>query len=187
MNKPTFTTSKDRTIVNRKQAKGRVHAVVLAVLLALTCPLLAHAVPAVDFAWVECSLQSTRLGFGTLARGNSPSIRGEGEVVMACQNLSQDVRSVGISVGFPSMGSHTALLQASHGALAVDFFLDAQLTEHWGNGSNGSSACQVLVKLGPGEYRLLRLPVYALLQNRRDASAGNYLVHVPLQMTTTQR
>jgi hypothetical protein len=33
----------------------------------------------------------------------------------------------------------------------------------------------------------LRLPVHALLQNRRDAKAGLYLVHVPVQITAVPR
>jgi hypothetical protein len=39
----------------------------------------------------------------------------------------------------------------------------------------------------PGEHRLLRLPVYALLHKPRTAAAGVYLSHVPVTLTTLQR
>jgi hypothetical protein len=38
-----------------------------------------------------------------------------------------------------------------------------------------------------GERRVLRLPVHALLKNRRDARVGHYRVHVPVQLTTLPR
>lgn len=152
----------------------------------LACPESAQAAPTLD-APVECTLQSTRLSFGTLSQQRPSRVQGEGEVIVACQNLSQDVRTVDIAVGFSSMGAHTAVLQSNHDALAVDFFQDAQSAQRWGDGSNGGRTLQISVRLAPGEHRLLRLPVHALLQNRRDAKAGLYLVHVPVQITAVPR
>ncbi|PUE09303.1 hypothetical protein B9Z51_10480 [Limnohabitans sp. T6-5] len=169
-----------------KNARPMGLALALFVGILLACPDGVHA-GTDDLASVECNLQSTRLNFGTLARYRPLLVQGEGEVTVTCQNLSQEVRTVDISVAFSRNGSHTALLQSGHDALYVDFFLDAQLVQFWGDGSNGGQALQVILKLGPGERKLLHLPVHALLQNRRDARAGEYLVQVPIQMTTVPR
>jgi spore coat protein U-like protein len=169
-----------------KNARPMGLALALFAGMGLSCPDGVHASPA-DLATVECNIQSTRLNFGTLTRTQPLWVQGEGEVTVTCQNLSQDVRTVEISVTFSRMGSHTALLQSGHDALVVDFFLDAQWTQYWGDGSNGGQALQVVMILEPGERKLLHLPVHALLQNRRDARAGVYLVHIPLQMTAVPR
>ena len=169
-----------------KHARDLGLALALFAGMGVSCPDGVHASPAVP-ASVECNIQATRLDFGTLARYRPLWVQGEGEVTVTCQNLSQDVRSVEISVTFSRMGSHTALLQSGQDDLVVDFFLDAQWAQPWGDGSNGGQALQVVVKLEPGERKLLRLPVHALLKNRRDARAGVYLVQVPLQMTVVPR
>jgi len=136
---------------------------------------------------VQCILQSSSLNFGRLTLLRSVLVQGVGEVVLGCQNLSPEVQSVEIFLGFPTIGSHTAVLQSTDDALAVNFFLDAQFTEHWGDDSNGAKSLKLLLKLGPGEHKLLRLPVHALLQNRRDAQAGVYLINAPVKLTTLQR
>lgn len=184
MNKPTIKRAVDPVWCGPSRACVRILAGLAC--LVLTCLEPVQAAPALD-APVECTLQSTRLSFGTLTQQRPTQVQGEGEVIVACQNLSPTVRTVDITVGFSSMGAHTAMLQSSQDALAVDFFLDVQCAERWGDGNNGGRTLQASVRLAPGEHRQLRLPVHALLQNRRDAKAGLYLVHVPVQITAVPR
>ena len=146
-----------------------------------------RAATASDLASVECSLQSTQLDFGTVARYAPLGVKGEGEVLVACQNQSPVARTVKVSVGFLGRGLHSAELRSGNDALAVDFFLDAQMTQPWGDGVQGGPTWQADLRLAGGERRVLRLPVHALLKNRRDAKAGHYRVHVPVQLTTLPR
>lgn len=146
-----------------------------------------RAAPASALAPVECSLQSTQLDFGTMARNAPLWVKGEGEVVVACQNVSPVARSVTVSVGLLGRGAHSAVLRSGEDALVVDFFLDAHMTQPWGDGVQGGPSWQAQLHLAGGERRVLRLPVHALLKNRRDARVGLYRVHVPVQLTTLPR
>jgi hypothetical protein len=156
-------------------------------LLQISFPYQARAEAALDNDPVKCTLQSSSLNFGRITLHRSALVQGEGEVVVGCQNISQEVQSVELFLGFSTIGSHTAVLRSAHDALAVNFFLDAQFSDHWGDGANGAKALQMMLKLGPGEHRLLRLPVHALLQNRRDAQAGMYVINAPIKLTTYRR
>lgn len=142
--------------------------------------------PASDLAQVQCSLESASLNFGRL---NLQQLRvvGEGEAVVVCHNPSTGVRHVELTLAFPTLGLQTALLQASQGTLAVAFYRDAQFAERWGDDRNGAPALSVILDLGSGERRRLRLPVYALLQNRHDAGAGVYNANIPITLTTQDR
>jgi spore coat protein U-like protein len=146
-----------------------------------------RAALASELAPVECLLQSTQLDFGTMARYAPLWVKGEGEVVVACQNHSPSARSATVSVGLLGRGLHSAVLRSGDDALVVDFFLDAQMTQTWGDGVQGGPSWQGLLHLAGGERRILRLPVHALLKNRRDAKVGQYRVHVPVQLTTLPR
>lgn len=145
------------------------------------------ASPAGDLAQVQCSLEPARLNFGRLNLQQQLRVVGEGEAVVVCQNPSTGVRHVELTLAFPTMGLQTALLQASQGTLAVAFYHDAQFAERWGDDRNGAPALRVILDLGPGEWRRLRLPVHALLQNRRDAYAGVYHGLIPVTLTTQDR
>jgi len=151
------------------------------------CPTPIHAETASNAADVQCTPQSTNLRFGQLNQQRPLLVTGEGEIVLVCQNLSHEVRSVELGLGLPTMGRRAAALQSGHGALAASFFLDGQYTQPWGDDTNGASAWHGLIMLNPAERRLLRLPIYAQLQNRRDARAGVYQANVPLQLTTAPR
>jgi spore coat protein U-like protein len=150
----------------------------------LWSPCAAHAGPDVDASAVHCILQSASLNFGRLNLKLPPPVAGEGEAMVACQNMSTEVRRVELSLAFATMGPQTALLQSSHGSLAVAFYRDAQFAWRWGDDRNGTAALHVTLELAPGERKELRLPVYALLHNPRDAAAGVYLTHVPVTLTT---
>lgn len=151
------------------------------------CPDRARAATAGEFAPIECSLQSTQVDFGTMARHAPLWVHGEGEVVVACQNVSPVARSATVAVGLLGRGAHSSLLRSGDDALAVDFFLDAHMTQPWGDGVQGGPTWQAQLHLVGGERRVLRLPVHALLKNRRDARVGHYRVHVPVQLTTLPR
>lgn len=146
----------------------------------------AVASPTGDLAQVHCSLESASLNFGRL---NLQQLRvvGEGEAVVVCQNSSTGVRHVELTLAFPTMGLQTALLQANQSTLAVAFYRDAQFAERWGDDRNGAPALHIILGLSSGERRRLRLPVYALLQNRHDAGAGVYNAHIPIELTTQDR
>ncbi|EMS81582.1 spore coat protein U domain-containing protein [Desulfotignum phosphitoxidans] len=137
-----------------------------------------------DLAQVQCSLVSASLNFGRLNLRQPSRIVGEGEVVVVCLNPSTAVRHTELALAFPTMGRQTALLRAGQSTLAAAFYRDAQFTEPWGDDRNGARALRVILELGPGERRRLRLPVHALLQNRRDASAGVYHTLIPITLTT---
>ena len=166
----------------------RISSVLAASAIALLwSPCVTHAGPADDTSEVHCVLQSASLNFGRLNLQRPPPVAGEGEAMVACQNTATEMRRVELSLTFPTMGLQTALLQSSHGSLAVAFYRDAQFAERWGDDSHGAAALHVPLELGPGERRQLRLPVYALLHNPRDAAAGVYLVQVPITLTTLSR
>ncbi len=150
----------------------------------LWTPCLTHAGTEDDTSAVHCVLQSASLNFGRLNLQRSTPVAGEGEAMVACQNTATEARHVELLVTFPTLGPQTAFLQSSHGSLAVAFYRDAQFAVRWGDDHNGAAALHVPLELGPGERRQLRLPVYALLQNPRDAAAGVYLTHVPVTLTT---
>jgi spore coat protein U-like protein len=135
-------------------------------------------------AQVQCSLESASLNFGRLNLQQQFRVVGEGEVVVVCHNPSTGVRHVELTLAFPTMGLQTALLLASQGTLAVAVYRDAQFAERWGDNRNGAPALRVILGLGSGERRRLRLPVYALLQNRHDAGAGVYHAYIPITLTT---
>lgn len=147
-------------------------------------PCAAYAGTAVDAVQVNCVLQSASLNFGRLNLQWRTPYAGEGEAVVACQNTASEARRVVLSMTLASMGPQSAFLQSSHGALAVTFFRDAPHEMRWGDDRNGAASQQFPLELGPGERRLLRLPVYALLHNPRDAPAGVYLTRVAVMLTT---
>jgi hypothetical protein len=144
------------------------------------------ASPAGDLAQAHCSLESAIIKFGRLNLQQQFRVAGEGEAVVVCQNPSNGVRHVELTLAFPTMGLQTALLQASQGTLAVAIYRDAQFAERWGDDRNGAPAVRVILDLNPGELRL-RLSVYALLQNRHDAVAGEYHAYIPITLTTQNR
>jgi len=162
-------------------------AVALLVGVLCGCPGPARAIATTDLAPVACALQSTQMDFGTMARHGPLWVHGEGEVVVTCENLSPFARSVSLSLGFLGRTSHSAMLRSSADALSVDFFLDAQMTQPWGDGVHGGPLWQAVVRLDEGERRILRLAVHARVRNRRDAKAGQYRVQVPVQLTTLPR
>jgi spore coat protein U-like protein len=143
-----------------------------------------HAGPVDDASAVRCILQSASLNFGRLSLKRPAPVAGEGEAVVACQNVSSEVRRVDLSLSFATAGPQSALLQSSHGALGAVFYRDAQHSWRWGDDRNGAAALHVALEFGPGERKQLRIPVYALLHNPRDAAAGAYLAHVPVTLTT---
>lgn len=159
-------------------------ALALAANLLVGWPLMARADQAPDPTKVQCQLQPNSLHFGRVTLHRVPLLQGEGEALVSCHNPSQQAALIEITLAFPTMGPQPAVLQSSHDALGVSFFLDAQFSEYWGDGTNGAQALHMAVKLGPGEARVLRLPVHALLHNRRDARAGAYMVNLPIQLTT---
>lgn len=143
--------------------------------------------PAGDSAQVQCVLDSASLNFGRISPQQHLRVVGEGEAVVVCQNLSTGVRHVELTLAFPTMGLQTALLQASQGTLAAAFYRDAQFAERWGDDRNGAPAVRVMLDLNSGERRRLRLPVYALLQNRHAAVAGEYHAYIPITLTMQDR
>ncbi|NTV15378.1 MAG: fimbrial major subunit CsuA/B family protein [Desulfobulbaceae bacterium] len=142
------------------------------------------ASPTGDLAQVQCSLESASLNFGRLNLQQQLRVVGEGEAVLVCLNPSTGVHHVELTLAFPTMGLQTASLQANQDTLAVAFYHDAQFAERWGDDRNGAPALRVMLNLGSGERRRLRLPVYALLQNRHDAGAGVYNANIPITLTT---
>ena len=162
-------------------------ALVLSASLLLVAAELGHGAELPADTAVQCALQSSRLHFGRLSMQGSAVVHGKGELVVVCQNLAQEARNVELVVGFPTMGTPSVTLQSGRYALPVSFFLDAQYSIRWGDGSGGAQVLQLLVRLGPAEERTLHLPVYALLRNRREARAGAYLMQVPVQLTTSPR
>jgi hypothetical protein len=145
------------------------------------------APPAGGLAQVQCRIESASLNFGRINPQREFRVVGEGEAVVVCRNPSTGMRRVELTLAFPTMGLQTALLQASQGTLAVAFYRDAQFAERWGDDRNGAPALRVILELDPGERRRLRLPVHALLQNRRDAGAGLYQAQIPVTLTTWDR
>lgn len=146
-----------------------------------------YADPLNDTLTVHCLVQSARLNFGRLNLQRPSPVAGEGEVVVACQNNSSEVRRVTLSVMFPSMGVQTALLQSGQGVLPVIFYRDPQFAVRWGNDLNGAGTMRVDMDFKAGEHSLLRLPVYALLHKPGNAAAGVYMSHVPVTLTTLPR
>ena len=158
-----------------------------AMALALLWAACASAADAADnSAEVNCLLQSASLNFGRLGLHRPPLVAGEGEMVVVCQNTATALRRVNLTLAFPTMGHATALLQSSHGSLAVAFFHDAQFAVRWGEDGKGLAALHIPLELGPGERKLLHLPVYALLQNPPGAPAGVYLVNLPVTVSSAQ-
>lgn len=136
---------------------------------------------------VQCQLQSTSLHFGTLGMLHAAEVPGQGQVLVACQNPSQTIQRVDVAVGLMASGPGTVTLQSGRGQMRVDLFLDAQGTVPWGSGWDGAQALQASVTLGPGQYQVLPLSIYARLQLRRDAPAGAYAVHIPLLLSVLPR
>lgn len=172
---------------------AKAHRLALYCVLAVSASLLvarpgnAHAADTLVEAAVQCTLQATRLHFGRLSMQRPALVQGKGDLAVLCQNLTQETRSVELVLGFPAMGMQSATLQSGKGALPVSFFLDPQYSTPWGDGNGGAQVLQLLVRLEPNESRTLRLPVYALLRNRRDAQAGAYLILVPVRLATSPR
>lgn len=140
-----------------------------------------------DTSGVHCLVPSASLNFGRLNLQRPPPVPGEGELVVACQNTSSEVRRVMLLQAFPSVGVQTAFLQSGHVAMPVLFYRDPQYTLRWGDDLNGAAALRVALDFTPGEHKWLRLPVYALLHSPRVAAAGVYLGHVPVTLTTLSR
>lgn len=143
----------------------------------------ARASTALDAVQVQCTLQPTQLHFGTLSLHRADRVPGKGEILVACQNPSTTVQRVDLSVAQMALTPGTVTLAFKQGGLRADFFLDAQGTVPWGDGTHGTRTLQLRVRLDPGAYQLLRLPVHALLHNRADAPPGAYLGQVPLTLT----
>ncbi len=147
----------------------------------------ASAADAVDNSTeVICLLQSASLNFGRLGLHRPPLVAGEGEMVVVCQNTATALRRVNLALAFPTMGQSTAWLQSGRGTLAVAFFHDTQFAVRWGEDGQGLAALHIPLELGAGERRLLRLPVYALLQNPPGAAAGIYVANLPVTVSISQ-
>jgi len=141
-----------------------------------------------DTAWaVHCLAQSGQLNFGRLNLQHTSPVTGEGEAVVACQNTSSDPQRVTLSLQFPSGQGQTARLQSGRSSLPVTFYRDAQFALRWGDDLQGAEGLAVALDMGPGESRVLRLPVYALLHTQRGVVAGVYLSVVPLTLITRPR
>jgi hypothetical protein len=141
-----------------------------------------------DAAWaVRCLVQSGQLNFGRLNLQHTSPVTGEGEAVVACQNTSSDPQRVTLSLQFPSWQGQTARLQSGRSRLPVTFYRDAQFALRWGDDLQGADGLTVPLDMGPGESRVLRLPVYALLHTPRGVAAGVYLSLVPLKLMTRPR
>ena len=140
-----------------------------------------------DASPVQCIVQSARLDFGRLGLHRPHLVAGQGEAVVACLNATQQMRHVELWLTFPTMGPQTAALQSRQGSLAVRFYQDAQFATGWSEDRGGAALPQAAVDLGPGERKVLRLPVYALLQNPQDAAADLYLLNLPITVTTVQK
>lgn len=147
-------------------------------------PRLTHAESEPDATAVRCILQSASLNFGKFGLKQPTPMAGEGEAVVACQNVSTEVRRVDVSLAFPSMGSQTAYLQSAHASVAVAFYRDAQFAWRWGDDRNGFTALHIPLVFAPGERKELRTPVFALLHHPRNAAAGVYRTQVPVTLTT---
>lgn len=146
-----------------------------------------HADPLADDSAVRCSLQSASLNFGFLTLHRQSPVAGEGEAVVACQNSATALRRVELWLSFPTMGPETAVLQSNQGAITVAFFHDAQFAVRWVEDRSGLARQRILLELAPGERKLLHLPVYALLQNPRDAAPGVYMAQVPLTVNALEK
>ena len=141
-----------------------------------------------DAAWaVRCLVQSGQLNFGRLNLQHTSPVTGEGEAVVACQNTSSDPQRVTLSLQFPSGQGQTARLQSGRSSLPVTFYRDAQFALRWGDDLQGAEGLTVALDMGPGESRVLRVPVYALLHTPRGVAAGVYLSLVPLTLMTRPR
>ena len=141
-----------------------------------------------DTAWaVRCLVQSGQLNFGRLNLQHASPVTGEGEAVVACQNTSSDPQRVTLTLQFPSWQGQTARLQSGRSSLPVTFYRDAQFALRWGDDLQGAEGLAVALDMGPGESRVLRLPVYALLHTPRGVVAGVYLSLVPLTLITRPR
>ena len=141
-----------------------------------------------DSAWaVRCIVQSGQLNFGRLNLQHTSPVTGEGEAVVACQNTSSDPQRVTLSLQFPSGQGQTARLQSGRSSLPVTFYRDAQFALRWGDDLQGAEGLTVALDMGPGESRVLRVPVYALLHTPRGVAAGVYLSLVLLTLITRPR
>jgi len=136
---------------------------------------------------VQCLLQSTSLHFGTLSMQRAERAPGQGQVLVACQNPSQTIQRVDVAVGLMASVPGTVTLQSGQGQMRADLFVDAQGTVPWGSGWDGAQVLQASVTLGPGQYQVVPLSIYARLQLRRDAPAGAYAVHIPLLLSVFPR
>lgn len=141
------------------------------------------AATALSTVAVQCTLQSTRLHFGTLTMSTMHRVPGQGEILVACQNPSPMVQWVDLSVSQMASGRGAVTLQPQKAGLKAEFFLDAQATLPWGDGTQGTRSLQMRVRLDPGAYQVFRLPVHALLYRPVDAPAGVYGANMHLTMT----
>lgn len=157
-------------------------------LLACVCTLGAGATQAQTqpAGSVVCRVQSGDLRFGVL-NPHSPSSPshgvGEGLIVLSCQNLTQAAQSHAVSLAISVAQSRLRSNNHPKNALTVGFFHDPIRSQAWGDGRNGGAPLKLLVQLLPGEHRLLRLPVHALLQGFHQAPVGAYQAQVPLSLT----
>lgn len=146
-----------------------------------------HAAPLDDASAVHCTLQSASLNYGRLTLQRQSPVAGEGEAVVACRNTATSLRRVELWLSFPTVGPEIAVLQSGRSTITVVFFQDAQFAVRWAEDRNGTARRQILLELAPGERKLLHLPVYALLQNPRDAAAGVYMAQVPVAINTLEK
>lgn len=150
------------------------------------CALLVQTTPAQAEAaavWLTCRVQSGDLRFGALNPSTPARWEGVGVVVLNCENRSQTAQSTVIHLGISATHTPMHANGPSSQALSVAFFLDPNRSQVWGDGHNGGEPLRWPVQLAPGEHRLLRLPVHALLQHANNAPVGSYQVHVPLTLT----
>ncbi|MBP8148605.1 MAG: spore coat protein U domain-containing protein [Limnohabitans sp.] len=159
---------------------------VLATLLATggaVHPRLACAATVLDGVQVHCTLQSTRIHFGTLNLHGMRQVSGQGEVLVSCENPSSTVQVVDLTVSPTAVGQDTVTLEPRQGGLVAHFFLDEPRTVPWGDGRNGTRALHTRARLDPGAHQWLRLPLYALLHKRPEAPAALYELNIPLTLT----
>jgi spore coat protein U-like protein len=161
---------------------------VLAALLAsggAVHPRLACGATVLDGVQVHCTLQSTRIHFGTLNLQGVRQVSGQGEVMVSCENPSSTVQVVDLTVSPMAVGQGSVTLEPRQGGLVAQFFLDEPRTVPWGDGRNGTRTLQMRARLDPGAHQWLRLQLFALLHKRPEAPAALYELNVPLTLTVS--
>ena len=132
---------------------------------------------------VTCRVQSGDLRFGVLNLSGPARRMGEGVVVINCQNRSSLAQTTVMNLGISVIQIPMHANGPSKDTLTVAFFHDFNRSQAWGDGHNGGQPLRWPIQLAPGEHRLLRLPVFALLQSSSTAPVGAYQVQVPLTIT----